>query len=94
MSRSFTHASAQQLKGLQERDLSELRVWGQVSHSYMLCCPQAMARPLRLEFAGAVYHVTSRGDRREVISRAADNREHGLEVLGSVCESFNWVVQV
>ena len=24
-----------------------------------------MARPLRIEFPGAVYHVTSRGDRRE-----------------------------
>jgi len=26
-----------------------------------------MARPLRLEYAGAIYHVTSRGDRREAI---------------------------
>lgn len=26
-----------------------------------------MARPLRLEYAGALYHVTSRGDRREDI---------------------------
>jgi len=26
-----------------------------------------MARPLRLEFAGALYHVTSRGNRREAI---------------------------
>jgi hypothetical protein len=26
-----------------------------------------MARPLRIEFPGAVYHVTSRGDRREDI---------------------------
>jgi putative transposase len=24
-----------------------------------------MSRPLRLEFEGAVYHITSRGDRRE-----------------------------
>ena len=28
-----------------------------------------MARPLRLEFSGALYHVTSRGDRREDIYR-------------------------
>jgi hypothetical protein len=28
---------------------------------------EMMARPLRLEFAGALYHVTSRGDRRETI---------------------------
>ncbi|MBL8529172.1 MAG: addiction module protein, partial [Burkholderiales bacterium] len=27
----------------------------------------AMARPLRIEFPGAIYHVTSRGDRREPI---------------------------
>lgn len=26
-----------------------------------------MTRPLRLEFAGALYHVTSRGDRQEDI---------------------------
>jgi len=26
-----------------------------------------MARPLRIEYAGAIYHVTSRGDRREAI---------------------------
>ena len=26
-----------------------------------------MARPLRLEFPGAVYHITARGDRREAI---------------------------
>ena len=26
-----------------------------------------MSRPLRLEFCGALYHVTSRGDRREAV---------------------------
>ena len=26
-----------------------------------------MARPLRIEYAGAIYHVTSCGDRREAI---------------------------
>ena len=26
-----------------------------------------MARPLRLEYAGALHHVTARGDRREDI---------------------------
>ena len=26
-----------------------------------------MAKPLRIEFAGALYHLTSRGDRREAI---------------------------
>ncbi len=26
-----------------------------------------MSRPIRIEFSGALYHVTSRGDRREAI---------------------------
>ena len=51
-----------------------------------------MARPLRLEFSGAVYHVTSRGDRREDIFLADDDRHEWMAVLGLVCERFNWVV--
>ncbi|MBA3493734.1 MAG: hypothetical protein H0T87_06330 [Gammaproteobacteria bacterium] len=30
-----------------------------------------MARPLRIEYAGAVYHITSRGDRRELFDARA-----------------------
>ena len=30
-------------------------------------CFRSMTRPLRLEFPNALYHVTSRGDRREDI---------------------------
>jgi N12 class adenine-specific DNA methylase len=33
-----------------------------------------MARPLRLEFAGALYHVTARGDGREDIFRTVGDR--------------------
>lgn len=51
-----------------------------------------MARPLRLEFAGAVYHVTSRGDRREDIYLDDDDRREWLVVLALVCDRFNWVV--
>ncbi len=51
-----------------------------------------MARPLRLEFAGAFYHLTSRGDRREDIFLSDDDRRDWLEVLGIVCARFNWVV--
>lgn len=51
-----------------------------------------MARPLRLEFAGALYHVTSRGDRREDIYRCDDDRMDWLAVLATVCARFNWVV--
>ena len=41
-----------------------------------------MARPLRIEFPGAVYHVTSRGDRREPIVLGEEDREDLLGVLG------------
>ena len=50
-----------------------------------------MARPLRLEFAGALYHITSRGDRRESIYETDDDREVFLSILGQVCERYNWL---
>lgn len=51
-----------------------------------------MARPLRIEFAGAVYHVTSRGDGRDDIYIEHQDRKLWLDVLGQVCERFNWVI--
>lgn len=50
-----------------------------------------MARPLRLELAGALYHVTSRGDGREDIYLSDEVRLAWLETLAQVCERFNWV---
>jgi hypothetical protein len=50
-----------------------------------------MARPLRLEFAGALYHVTARGDRREPIYEDDEDRSAFLDIFGTVIENFNWV---
>ncbi len=50
-----------------------------------------MARPLRLEFAGALYHVTPGGDRREPIYEEDADRSAFLDILGTVVEDFNWV---
>ncbi len=50
-----------------------------------------MARPLRLELAGALYHVTSRGDGREDIFLSDEDRIAWLETLAEVCKRFNWV---
>jgi putative transposase len=48
-----------------------------------------MSRPLRLEFPGAVYHVTSRGDRREPIYvDDADRAEH-LAVMAQAADRFD-----
>lgn len=51
-----------------------------------------MTRPLRLEYTGALYHVTSRGDRREDIYLDDVDRNEWLAVLDKVCVRFNWVV--
>ncbi len=51
-----------------------------------------MSRPLRLEFSGALYHVTSRGDRREDIFLDALDRQAWLATLTQCCERYNWVI--
>jgi REP element-mobilizing transposase RayT len=50
-----------------------------------------MARPLRIEFAGALYHITSRGDRREAIFEGDEDREAFPGVLAEVVERYNWI---
>lgn len=49
-----------------------------------------MARPLRIEYPGALYHLTSRGDGQEDIFLDDTDREEFLSVLGSVVERFGW----
>lgn len=48
-----------------------------------------MVRPLRIEYADAVYHVTSRGDRREAIAKDNMDRRAFLAILGQALERFN-----
>jgi putative transposase len=48
-----------------------------------------MARPLRIEFPGAVYHVTSRGDRRESIFADDTDRAALLAVVALGLERFD-----
>ncbi len=50
-----------------------------------------MARPLRIEFPGAVYHVTSRGNARQNIFFDDVDRQVFLKVLGNVVEKYNWL---
>ncbi len=49
-----------------------------------------MARPLGLEFVGALYHVTNRGDEREAIWLADGDRRLFLDVSAGVWGRFNW----
>ncbi|MBL8339732.1 MAG: transposase [Rhodoferax sp.] len=48
-----------------------------------------MSRPLRIEFPGAVYHVTSRGDRRERIFADDKDRVALLEVVEQGLDRFD-----
>lgn len=51
-----------------------------------------MSRPLRLEFAGALYHVTSRGNERKPIFRNESDFSTFIGVLSDVCDRYNWVI--
>jgi putative transposase len=48
-----------------------------------------MSRPLRTEFSGAVHHVTSRGDRREMIYRDDEDRARHLAVMAQAMDRFD-----
>jgi REP element-mobilizing transposase RayT len=50
-----------------------------------------MSRPLRIEFPDALYHVTSRGDRREDIFEDDDDRRAFLGTLAQVVAQFNCI---
>jgi putative transposase len=50
-----------------------------------------MARPLRIEFPGAVYHVTSRGNAKQAIFIDDEDRGRFLDVLTMAVERFNWL---
>lgn len=49
-----------------------------------------MARPLRIEFPGAVYHVMARGNDRAAIFRDDEDRQAFVDNLGRCAERFDW----
>ena len=50
-----------------------------------------MARPLRLEIEGGVYHITSRGNAKQLIFLDDGGKKEFLAVLNSTVERFNWL---
>jgi putative transposase len=50
-----------------------------------------MTRPLRLEFPGAVYHLTSRGNARQRIFFSDTDRAIFLETLSQVISRYGWI---
>ncbi|SCZ65157.1 REP-associated tyrosine transposase [Thiohalomonas denitrificans] len=49
-----------------------------------------MARPLRLEFEGAVYHITARGNARQDIFLDEEDRQQFLQLLAREVEQQGW----
>lgn len=50
-----------------------------------------MARPLRIEFEGALYHITSRGNEKRFIFRSDEDRKIFLNILSDVNKKYNWL---
>ena len=51
-----------------------------------------MARKLRVQYPGAIYHVMNRGDRRERIFLDDLDRRKFLATLGEACQKTGWQV--
>jgi len=51
-----------------------------------------MARKLRVQYPGAIYHLMNRGDRREPIFKDDADRQRFLETLGQACGKTGWQV--
>jgi REP element-mobilizing transposase RayT len=51
-----------------------------------------MPRALRVEYPGAIYHVTDRGDRQERIFLDDVDRQDWLKTLAEACQKTAWQV--
>ncbi len=49
----------------------------------------SMSRPLLLEFPGAIYHMTSRGDRREAMYADDEDRTAFVSIHGQAADRFD-----
>ena len=50
-----------------------------------------MTRPLRIEYAGAVYHITSRGNEKKAVFKDDQDRINFLNTLQHVNKRYNWI---
>lgn len=51
-----------------------------------------MARPLRIEYTGAFYHVTSRGNEQKDVFKSQKDREKFLEYLTSATKRYGAII--
>ncbi|MBI1820433.1 MAG: transposase, partial [Nitrospirae bacterium] len=50
-----------------------------------------MARPLRIQYPGAVYHITSRGNEKKPAYKDNQDRERFLTILQHVNQRYHWI---
>ena len=50
-----------------------------------------MARPLRIEYPGAIYHITSRGNEKKTVFKSHQDLELFLEILNQVNNRYHWL---
>ncbi|MCK5306145.1 MAG: transposase [Candidatus Omnitrophica bacterium] len=50
-----------------------------------------MARPLRIEYDGAVYHITARGNERRPIFKDNEDRFLFFNIMNQVKKKYNWL---
>ena len=50
-----------------------------------------MARPLRIEYPGAIYHITSRGNARQPIFEDDEDRKTFLELIDLAVSRYKWL---
>ena len=53
-----------------------------------------MSRPLRIEYPGAFYHVTSRGNERKMVFQSTRDREKYLSYLESAHDRYGAIIHV
>jgi len=51
-----------------------------------------MARKLRIQYPGAIYHVMNRGDRREGLFEDDQDRQRFVQTLAEACAKTDWQV--
>src|SRR4030043_1076635 len=50
-----------------------------------------MARPLHIEYPGAVYHITSRGNEKKPVYKDEQDRKNFLFILDKVNKRYHWL---
>jgi putative transposase len=50
-----------------------------------------MARPLRIEYPGAVYHITTRGNEKKPVYKDDQDRDNFLSTLHQVSKRYHWI---